>query len=300
MHDGRDEGLIMAGTATRTLWRLGALALCAGLVTPAFAQAPAAPAKIVVPLGATGMVENPCPPQPASPIARVAEPGRPAAYATENLAAYQAYGVWRAANDWADLCHYREANRAVAAGPRPRVVFMGDSITELWRLYDPGFFSDGVVDRGISGQTTPQMVVRFYADVVALKPRAVHIMAGTNDIAANTGPTSEDQFKANIMAMTELAQANGIRVILASIPPTKTFSWRPELKPANEVRTLNAWLRGYAATRHATYVDYYAVLTDAEGGIPPQFSADGVHPLRAGYAVMKAETLKALAKAERR
>jgi lysophospholipase L1-like esterase len=282
---------------SRGLGLIGVCAALGGLPFAACAQGAPAP-KITVPLGETGMVADPCPPQPPSPIRTPAEPGRPTVYATEGLAAYQAYGVWRAANDWPDLCHYRAANASLAAEPAPRVVFMGDSITELWRLYDPDFFTGGVVDRGISGQTTPQMVVRFYADVVRLKPRIVHIMAGTNDIAANTGPTSEDQFKANIMAMTELAQANGIRVVLASIPPTRRFGWRPDLRPAEEVRTLNAWLRGYAAQRHAVYADYYAVLADADGGMPPQFSVDGVHPVTAGYAAMKVVTLKALAQAQ--
>ena len=279
-----------------------ATALLAAALTlaaaPGLAQTAAPPGKISVPFDDTAIVADPCPPQPASPIKTPPEPGKPAVYDTEALAAYQAYGTWRAANDWADLCHYRAANLARAATPRPRAVFMGDSITELWRLYDPAFFSGPILDRGISGQTTPQMVVRFYADVVRLKPRIVHIMAGTNDIAGNTGPSSADQFKANIMAMTELAQAHGIKVILASIPPAKTFSWRRELKPAQEVRTLNAWLKGYAAQRKAIYVDYYAVLADADGGMPAKFSLDGVHPVSAGYAVMKAETLKALAKAE--
>lgn len=254
-----------------------------------------------MPLGASGLVENPCPPRPPAPIARLGEPGRPAAYASpEVLAAYQAYGAWRLANDWAYLCRYRDENRSLPRSGRPRVVFMGDSITEFWKAYDPDFFAGGILDRGISGQTTPQMVVRFYQDVVSLRPRIVHIMAGTNDVAANTGPTSDDQFKNNITAMVDLAKANGIKVVLASIPPTKRFSWRPELRPAGKIRELNAWLRTFAASRGATYVDYYAVLADAEGGLKPEYTSDGVHPATAGYAVMKAQAERALAVAERR
>jgi lysophospholipase L1-like esterase len=289
---------------SKSAWRRrSALALwvaLVGLPLQAVAQPSAGPAdKIVVPLGDSGLVENPCPPQPPSPIARLAEPGRPTAFAPDALAAYQRYGAWRQANDWADLCHYRDENRGVAQGERPRVVFMGDSITELWKLYDPGFFSGGVVDRGISGQTTPQMVVRFYQDVVRLRPQLVHIMAGTNDVAANTGPTSDDEFKNNITAMVDLATANGVKVVLASIPPTNRFSWRPELKPAAKIRELNAWLRSFAASRGATYVDYYAVLSEADGGFKPAFTSDGVHPATAGYAVMKAQAQRALLQAER-
>ena len=279
---------------------LTAAALCAVWAGPAAAQGAAAD-KIVVPLGETGLVENPCPPQPPVPIRRTGDPARPTAIIPEAMAAYQRYGVWRQANDWADLCHYREENRALAAaGTRPRVVFIGDSITELWKLYDPAFFTGGVVDRGISGQTTPQMVVRFYADVVRLKPRVVHIMAGTNDLAGNTGPSSDDQFKANITAMVDLAQANGIKVVLAGIPPTKRFSWRPELKPAAKVAELNRWLRGFAASRGAAYVDYGAVLADADGGFRAELTTDGVHPAGAGYAAMKGPALKAVAEAEQR
>jgi lysophospholipase L1-like esterase len=291
------QGVTLEGRKMRhrILIAVGLLAL-GGPPLRAVAQTPAG--QIVVPLGATAMVDNPCPPQPPVPIARFGEPGRPAVYAEPPvLAAYQAYGVWRAANDWADLCHYRAENRALAgAGTRPRVVFMGDSITELWKAYDPGFFTGGIVDRGISGQTTPQMVVRFYADVVALHPRAVHIMAGTNDVAGNTGPTSDDQFKANITAMVDLAKANGIQVVLASIPPTRRFSWRPDLRPAAKVRELNAWLKGFAATRGAAYVDYYAVLADADGGFRAELTSDGVHPATAGYGLMKIEAERALAR----
>ena len=295
----------MAARSRRAPRLLGMLALCvglAGLARAAAAQeAAAAPEKIVVPLGATAMVDDPCPPRPPAPIVGLPEPGKPAVYAEPKvLAASQRYEAWRAANDWAALCRYRAENRSAAAGGRPRAVFMGDSITEFWKAYDPGFFTGGVLDRGVSGQTTPQMLVRFYPDVVRLKPRVVHIMAGTNDLAGNTGPTSEEAFKANIEAMVDLARANGIKVVLGSIPPAKRFSWRPELTPAAKVGELNAWLKGFAASRGAAYADYYAVLADADGGLKAEYTTDGVHPATAGYAAMKPVAERALAQAERR
>jgi len=137
-----------------------------------------------------------------------------------------------AGQDWAGLCRYRVSNKAVlAAGASPRIVFMGDSITENWNLSDAAFFDKGIVNRGISGQTTSQMLVRFRADVVALHPKTVHILAGTNDVAGNTGPLTAQDFKNNIMSMVDLARANGIAVVLGSIPPAASFNWRPELKP---------------------------------------------------------------------
>ena len=148
------------------------------------------------------------------------------------------------ARDWAGLCRYRAANEALRHDPR--VVFMGDSITDFWQYGDPSMFTHGVVDRGISGQTSAQMLVRFWPDVIALHPKIVQIIAGTNDIAGNTGPTSERYYKDDIEAMVSLAKAHHIRVILGSMPPAVRFWWATKYRPAAEIRRLNAWLSRYA------------------------------------------------------
>ncbi|MBS0333525.1 MAG: SGNH/GDSL hydrolase family protein [Proteobacteria bacterium] len=277
--------------------RLAHCVLTAVLCAPALAAAAEAPS-ISVPFGETAMVEQPCPQPPPSLVRYIAGPADQPLTA-EMLKDYGAYNAWAQANDWPGLCRYREANRELAAaGARPRVVFMGDSITENWRRYDPGFFQGGVVDRGISGQTTPQMVARFYRDVVALRPRVVHIMAGTNDVAGNTGPTAEDNFQANIAAMVDLAQANGVAVVLASIPPADRFSWRPAMKPAPEIARLNRWLADFARRRGAVFVDYTPALATAAGGMRPELSKDGVHPTKAGYDLMEPLAMAAVARAE--
>lgn len=165
-------------------------------------------------------------------------------------------------------------------------MFFGDSITENWVLGDPDLFGDEVVGRGIGGQTTAQMLVRFRSDVIALRPRVVQIMAGTNDIAGNRGPTSERDFQANIMSMVELARAHRIRVVLASLPPATRFFWRPEVEPGPRIARLNAWLRDYARREGLEYKDYHALLATSEGAMRPGFSLDGVHPNRAGYAAV--------------
>lgn len=190
------------------------------------------------------------------------------------------------ARDWADLCRYRAADAALVRPPR--VVLMGDSITDFWRQGDPALFASGaIVDRGISGQTSPQMLVRFWPDVIALHPRLVQILAGTNDIAGNTGPTTEEDFEDNIRAMVELARAQHIRVLLGSIPPAASFWWAsPRYRPAEEIRRLNAWLRGYARANGLRFIDYYAQLSTPAGAFRPALSNDGVHPNRAGYQVM--------------
>lgn len=199
--------------------------------------------------------------------------------------------------DWAWIGRYRAENAAlVASGVRPDVVFMGDSITEGWPGKAPATFAPGRTGRGISGQTTPQMLVRFHEDVVALHPRAVHIMAGTNDIAGNTGPMTLEETQANIVSMTELAKAGGVAVILGSVPPAASFPWRPGLETAQTIRTLNAWIRSYAAQVGATYADYTAVLDDGRGGMKPGYASDGVHPTAAGYAAMAPVTEAAIAK----
>jgi lysophospholipase L1-like esterase len=217
-----------------------------------------------------GMVEQPCPP-PLTP---------PAAFNEENQR--------RAARDWPGLCRFRAANAAVLAShAKPRLVFMGDSITENWGLADPGFFDNAVVNRGISGQTSAQMLVRFRADVVALRPQSVHILAGTNDVAGNGGPTSPQDFKNNIISMVELAKANGIAVILGSIPPAAAFPWRPEVKPVPIIQALNVWMRDYAASNGLRFIDYYKDLVGPSGELKGELGNDGVHPNRSGYRIMR-------------
>jgi lysophospholipase L1-like esterase len=201
------------------------------------------------------------------------------------------------ATDWPFLCRYRDANAALkASGQRPAVVFMGDSITEGWINADPQFFArHGYVDRGISGQSSSQMVARFYADVVALHPRVVHIMTGTNDIGGATGPITEDESIDNVRAMIDLAQANGIRVVLAAIPPMSRLL-RPEFNLRPAVRALNARLRRLATERGIAFVDYYKALAQPDGAFDPRYANDGVHPTRSGYAVMEPLAQRALTK----
>jgi lysophospholipase L1-like esterase len=242
----------------------------------------------------TAMTGDPCPsPQPGdgapSPfIDMLLTPGarfvRPAQSPEEKSQADRAAAAQRA-RDWADLCRYRGANAALTA--HPRVVLMGDSITDFWRQGDPALFDSTVVDRGISGQTSSQMLVRFWPDVIALRPRVVQILAGTNDIAGNTGPTTEQAYESNIMAMVELAQAHHIRVLLGAIPPAVSFWWTAQpYRPAAEIRRLNAWLRSYARASGAGFIDYYAHLVTPTGAFRPHLSNDGVHPNKAGYGVM--------------
>ena len=191
--------------------------------------------------------------------------------------------------DWAYLGRYRDANAALPApvAGQPRIVLIGDSITQGWFDQVPTFFTPGRIGRGIGGQTTPQMLVRFPADVIALKPAVVQIMAGTNDIAFNTGPMTPDESKANIRAMTELAQANGIRVILASIPPADRYPWRPGLDTGSKIVAMNSWLKSYAAATGSTYADYWsALVAPGTTGMRDGLSSDHVHPTPAGYAVM--------------
>lgn len=193
----------------------------------------------------------------------------------------------RLALDFANLARYATANRALQeSGAATGIVFMGDSITQGWIDKAPEFFTPGRVNRGIGGQTTPQMVLRMMADVLALKPRAVHIMAGTNDIAGNTGPMTEAMSQDNIAAMATLARAQGVVVLLASIPPAANFPWRPGLETRGPIARLNVWIKAYAAQTGATWIDYHPVLADANGAMKPGLAYDGVHPTRAGYAGM--------------
>ena len=193
----------------------------------------------------------------------------------------------RQAADFGGLCRYETENARLPPATRDRVVFFGDSITELWKLLDFGFFTNDLIDRGVSGQTTSQMLLRFQADVIDLHPRAVQIMAGTNDIAGNTGPTSIPRIEANIRAMVELAKSHHIKVLLASIPPTTRFPWNPGIEPVASIQTLNVWLRDYAHREGLMYVDYYSALEDDQHGFKAALSKDGVHPNKDGYAVMR-------------
>ena len=190
--------------------------------------------------------------------------------------------------DWPWLGRYAGDNeKLIASGRRVDIVFMGDSITEGWASKHPAFFTPGRVCRGISGQTTPQMVLRMMADVIALKPRLIHIMAGTNDIAGNTGKITLQQSCDNLRMMTELAQANGIKVLLGSVPPADHFPWRPGLETVQPIRAINTWLKDYARRARAAYVDYTGVLATEAGAMKPGMAYDGVHPTEQGYAAME-------------
>ena len=205
-------------------------------------------------------------------------------------------------NDWPNLARYRDANAKLAA-PAPtenRVVFMGNSITEGWAQYFPTMFpGKPYINRGIGGQTTPQMVVRFHQDVIALKPKVVVILAGINDIAGNTGPSTLEMIEDNLQAMTEMAKANGIRVVLCSVLPAYDFPWRPGMEPAQKVVALNAWMKNYAARAGAIYLDYHSAMADTRQGMREGLSSDGVHPTVAGYRVMAPLAEKAIAEALR-
>ena len=207
---------------------------------------------------------------------------------------YQMYNLHMLTHDHGQLCRYAAQNAALKTPVR--VVFMGDSITDNWIGADAALFTNGLVDRGISGQTTPQMLIRFRNDVILLHPKAVHIMAGTNDIAGNTGAATMATVEGNIASMAELAHAHGIKVILASVPPGAAFPWSPAKRPVPQIAELNSWLRGYAKAHGHSYVDYHAALTTAEGGMKPGLSSDGVHPTPAGYAIMKPLALAAIVK----
>jgi lysophospholipase L1-like esterase len=206
----------------------------------------------------------------------------------------------RLRDDWASLARYRDANVQLGP-PKPgerRVVFYGNSITDAWARYFPTMFpNEPYVGRGISGQTTPQMLVRFRQDVIALEPAVVVILAGTNDIAGNTGPSTLAMIEDNLMSMVELAKANGIGVVLSSVLPAYDYPWRPGLEPAQKIVALNDWMEDYATTHDVVYLDYHTAMADERQGLPSELSKDGVHPNEAGYRIMAPLAERAIADA---
>lgn len=193
------------------------------------------------------------------------------------------------AQDWANLKRFEAENAVLAAGPaaQGRVVFMGDSITEGWSDLYPEFFEGKpYVNRGISGQTTAQMLIRFRQDVIRLRPSFVVILAGTNDIAENQGPTSLEAITDNIASMAELAHANGISVVIASVLPASEYPWRPGLKPDVKIPALNQMLRTYAQGKGFIFLDYFSRMTDGKNGLQAPLTTDGVHLSKKGYEVM--------------
>jgi lysophospholipase L1-like esterase len=220
--------------------------------------------------------------------------------------------------DWNQLGRYHQANQQMKkqAAPANRVVFMGDSITDFWNL-EESFPGKPYVNRGIGGQTTPQMLVRMYPDVIELKPAAMVVLAGTNDVARNTGPETAEMIQQNIMAMTELAQHPGIKVVLCSVLPVSDYPYQrsqnapaapaggrggppriavkmTDSHPAGDILKLNAWMRDYAAKGGAVYVDYFSVTVDERGWLKDAFSMDGLHPNAEGYKAMTAVLVPAI------
>jgi lysophospholipase L1-like esterase len=194
-------------------------------------------------------------------------------------------------NDWGELAYFRADNTRLSALPADpeRVVFFGDSITNMWML-DEYFPGKPYVNRGIGGQTTPQMLVRFRQDVIALHPRAVVILAGTNDIAGNTGPMLDRDITANFMNLAELARANGIQAIFCSITPVHNYTERSQdlfrQRPLARIQELNRWLKEYCAANHIPYIDYYSAMTGNDGRLRRELAEDGLHPNPAGYRIM--------------
>jgi lysophospholipase L1-like esterase len=250
---------------------------------------------------AVGLAQAPTPAQ-APPTATPAAPspqGAPAPLPPALTSCPELATVLRTAvandtrlRDWANLTRYREANHTV--GPVD-VVFMGDSITDAWVQPRYGAFFPGkrYAGRGISGQTTPQMLLRFRQDVLNLKPKAVVILAGTNDIAGNTGPMTDDEIEANLQSMSELAAASGVKVILSSITPTSAYHLanpnaapQTSLRPLARIKAVNDWMKSYAAAHKHVYLDYYPAMIDAQGMLKTELSGDDLHPNAAGYAIM--------------
>lgn len=200
------------------------------------------------------------------------------------------------AQDWANVARFKAENERVIENKAPvKLVFMGNSITEGWKSFDPNFFnSTDYVNRGIGGQTTPQMLIRFKQDVLDLKPKGVVILAGTNDIAGNTGPMSIQEIYNQIESMAGLAALNKIEVFLCSLLPVFDYPWKTGLKPVPKILALNEMLMALAVEKDYQYVDYFSEMSDKKNGLKASLGADGVHPNEKGYEIMKKVLVQAL------
>jgi lysophospholipase L1-like esterase len=194
------------------------------------------------------------------------------------------------AQDWPNLEKYQTVNAELPAATdgENRVVFMGNSITEMWKDANPDFFKENpYVNRGIGGQTTPQMLLRFRQDVIDLHPKVVVILAGTNDIAGNTGPMTLEQIHDNILSMVELAKANSIKPIVCSVLPAVDYPWRPGKEPNIKIPKLNTMLKAMAESQNVMYLDYFSEMADDRNGLPSKLTTDEVHVTKAGYEIME-------------
>ena len=200
------------------------------------------------------------------------------------------------AQDWPQLSYYQKANELLKTSEKPiEAVFFGDSITEGWPQFNPSFFdSNNFVGRGIGGQTTPQLLLRFRQDVLGLRPKKVIFLAGINDIAENTGPISIEAIMGNIKGMTEMAKANEVEMVLCAVLPANSFPWRPSIIPTRKVIKLNQMIKAYAQENNLIYIDYYTHMVDDEQGLISTLGYDTVHPNKAGYALMEEVLLKSL------
>lgn len=226
------------------------------------------------------------PPTASAPASESSAPLTVTLPSWQHGATWQQHG-YQLLNDFGDLEHFHAADMKVGP-PAPgenRVVFMGDSITQGWNLAQ-SFPGKPYINRGISGQTTTQMLLRFRQDVIDLKPKVVVILGGTNDVAENTGPIPPQQTEGDIVSMVQLAKANNIVPVICSILPSTGFGWHPGMDPGPKIAAINEWLSTYAAQHHYVYVDFYYAMKNAQGGLPPNLSRDGVHPGPAGHAVM--------------
>jgi lysophospholipase L1-like esterase len=230
------------------------------------------------------------------------QPESDAVLAVRNLEQYREGLIKLWMNDFGNLARYREANAKLAmpAATENRVVFMGDSITDIWKL-DVSFPGKPYVNRGIGGQTTPQMLIRFRPDVIALAPKAVVILAGTNDISGNTGPMTLGEIEANLQSMAELARAHGIQVVLSSVLPVSNYTERSKLffplRPPAQILELNQWIKEYAARNSLIYLDYFSAMVDDKGLLRADLADDGLHPNAKGYAIMAPLAQKAIEQA---